>query len=255
MGRPHQCPRPDESLPVVCKVATIGYLRNIMDGLALPVPDDALAEVVPFGVAICEEARHWIAVRVNVDIVGLPVAAGVTGWIERELFDALMSIRAFLTGIPDTVDELFAPIVGAPLARRRIPSSRTVRAVRPLDGPTLAEEWKSGRAPFLRTIAWLDRAVHLVVDENRRNTLVQIRNRISDGYPAGILRRPVLAVLGWAVPLVGDGPRWPSMLDRLAEQFGFPFDVPELLATDAAEKMEEETEAGDSDDVLGGDDH
>lgn len=252
MGRPHQSPRPDESLPVVCKVASIGHLRRIMEGPVLPTPDDALAEVVPFGVAICEENRHWIAVRINADIVGLPVAAGVTGWIERELFDALMPIRAFLTGIPDTVHELFGPLLGAPLARRRIPSVRTVRIVRPLDGPTLAEEWKSGRAPFLRTIAWLDRAVHLVAEEGQRMELIRLRDRISDGYPAGILRRPVLAVLSWAVPLVGDGTRWPSMLDRLVDQLGFAFDIPQLF-TDMPEESAEGRSDTD-DDVIRDDD-
>lgn len=247
MGRPHQRPRPNFSFPLVCKVASVGHLRRIMDGFPLPVHDDALAEVVPFG-EISEEGRHWVAVNVNIDLPGLPVLTMFTGWIERADFVALVPIHTFLHGIPDTVHELFAPTLGVPLARRRNPSTRTEQIVRPRDGSALLRTWRSGGAPFLRTIAWLNHAVRFVAQEHQRDEMTRVRNQMTDGYPAEVVRRPVLAVLEWAVLLIGDGPRWPTLLDHLAGTLGMDIDFSEVLADDNEPPNAEEGADDSSDD-------
>lgn len=240
MGRPHQRPRPPEAFVPVCRVASIGHLRRLIGDPVLPVPGNLLAEVVPLGVVVCEEDRNWIAASINVDLLGLPMPMMTTAWIERVEFDALMPMRTFMRGIPDTVHELFGPTLGAPLSRRRIPSSRTVQSVQPKHGKALAEAWESGHSPFLRTIAWLDQALHLVVDESQRNEIIRLRDRLTDGYPAAAVRRSVVAALSWAVPLVGDGSTWPTMKDRIMDALRLNFDISHVLA--------DETESRDGDD-------
>ncbi len=196
--------------PRTASVSTIRRLE-IVD-FEFPLPDDRLVEVVPFGAVVDGGGVEWIAVRATVDLPGTTASIAAGGWVERRVLEALPRLRDLILEAPSDPSPVAAVERWSRMlkpTRRRTPSMKLRLSVQPGDGMALLQEWRRGRRPVLRTLAFLER-VRVESSEADEEVVAQAWVFLSERDLSGEARTIIIRALEVVTKAVARWEQWPQ---------------------------------------------
>jgi len=232
--KPTAAPQWPNDRPLTPRTTSVNRIRELeIVDVELPIPDDHLAEIVPFGSLADEDGVEWVAVRVSIDWPGVKATVAAGGWIERTSFDQLPHLRALILLAPDSPsalstaeqwERMFRP------SRRRTPSMKQRLEVRPSDGSQLLREWKQGRRPVLRTLAFIERAL-VETEQAESEVVAQAWHHLTERELRQPERNIITEALELLVRTVGHLDHWPTAdhpsADELFEERWMEADDPD----------------------------
>ena len=228
--KPNGKPQPPDGCPITPRTASIRRVHelDIVD-FEISIDESLLCEVLPFAHSIDEDGVQWVAVRVTIDLPGLPASITKSGWLSRNLLESLPNLRELIREAPANVAQLgtLQNFDEGLTTTRHGSTSKVRREMKPSDGDKLLDSWRMGRRLARRTLAYVELALphlsksHAAAAFHALQILHARRFRRAD-------RQALMVILEGVVRVVGEWNTWPTSndLDALNQfQAGFFNDV------------------------------
>jgi len=246
--KPSGTPEPPQGCPLTPRVTSIRRVREL--GIAdfnLPIDDHLLCELLPFDHSTDGDGNQWIALRATVDIPGTPASVEKSGWLVRDELELLPHLRELIREAPRDLRPLFAISSferGRTEQKRRHPSARTRREIRPTDGLALLTAWREGRRPVLRTVAFIECALPHV-PEVHEGCVLRALQILHERSLQRDQREEVIAALDGLAQIVDGWINWPGTpgleaLNPFPDGFFDGVDLEELFDADETEDPEQD---------------